>query len=140
LPLDREHRRELLARFLGRREESLDTARADAALLALEAAELGEVAGNPLYLTLMALLFEQGIAPDRNRPRLYDQVFDLLLDGKYRPGVKPMERKTVVRSVLRELAWGMTEDNRDAEPVEALEDRLYRPGVDALRLGLGRVE
>jgi len=138
LPLDREHRRELLARSFGRATGSLDFSRADAAMQALDAAELQEVAGNPLYLTLMALLFEQNISPDRNRANLYDQVFDLLLEGKYRPGTKPMERKEIVRAVLRQLACGMTEDNRDAEPVGTLEDRLYRPELDRLRADLER--
>jgi formylglycine-generating enzyme required for sulfatase activity/energy-coupling factor transporter ATP-binding protein EcfA2 len=139
LPLDREHRRELLARWFGRTTGSPDFPRADTAMQALDTAELHEVAGNPLYLTLMALLFEQGIAPDRNRSRLYDQVFDLLLDGKHRPGAEPMERKEIVRAVLRQLACGMTEDNRDAESVEALEDRLYRPELDGLRTELERI-
>jgi formylglycine-generating enzyme required for sulfatase activity/energy-coupling factor transporter ATP-binding protein EcfA2 len=138
LPLDREHRRELLARWFGRSSGTPDVLRADEAMQALDAAELHEVAGNPLYLTLMALLFEQDIAPDRNRARLYDQVFNLLLEGKHRPGAEPMERKEVVRAVLRQLACGMTEDNRDAEPVESLEDRLYRPELDRLRAELER--
>ncbi len=138
LPLDRASRRELLARLFGRGSGAPDFVRADAAMEALDAAELHEVAGNPLYLTLMALLFEQEIAPDRNRTRLYDQVFDLLLDGKHRPGAEPMDRKPVVRAVLRQLACGMTEDNRDAEPIEAIEDRLYRPELDGLRSEIER--
>jgi formylglycine-generating enzyme required for sulfatase activity len=140
LPLDRDRRRELLARWFGRHTGTPDAARAERALSALDTPELQEVAGNPLYLTLMALLFEQEIAPDRNRTKLYDQVFDLLLEGKHR-GVeaRPMEPKETVRAVLRRLAFGMTEDNRDAEPVAALEDRLYRPELDALRDKLERV-
>jgi formylglycine-generating enzyme required for sulfatase activity/energy-coupling factor transporter ATP-binding protein EcfA2 len=139
LPLDREHRQELLARWFGRATGEPDIPRARQSMQALDAAELHEVAGNPLYLTLMALLFEQDIAPDRNRARLYDQVFDLLLDGKHRPGAEPMERKEIVRAVLRQLACGMTEDNRDAEPVKVLEDRLYRPELDSLRTELERI-
>jgi formylglycine-generating enzyme required for sulfatase activity/GTPase SAR1 family protein len=139
LPLDRERRRELLARWFGRATGELDTVRAERSLSILDTPELQEVAGNPLYLTLMALLFEQEIAPDRNRTRLYDQVFDLLLEGKHRPEARPMEPKATVRGVLRRLAFGMTEDNRDAEPIAALEDRLYRPELDALRGKLERV-
>ncbi|HEY2294033.1 MAG TPA: SUMF1/EgtB/PvdO family nonheme iron enzyme [Thermoanaerobaculia bacterium] len=139
LPLDRASRRELLARLFGRTGGAPDYVRAGAAMEALDAAELHEVAGNPLYLTLMTLLFEQEIAPDRNRTRLYDQVFDLLLDGKHRPGAEPMDRKPVVRAVLRQLACGMTEDNRDAQPVEAIEDRLYRKELDEQRRELERV-
>jgi formylglycine-generating enzyme required for sulfatase activity len=139
LPLGRDTRRELLARLFGRATGSPDFGRADAAMEALDAAELHEVAGNPLYLTLMALLFEQEIAPDRNRTKLYDQVFDLLIDGKHRPGSEPMDRKPVVRAVLRQLACSMTEDHRDAEPVEAIEDRLYRKELDTWRQELERV-
>jgi len=138
LPLDRERRGELLARWFGRSTGAPDLERAGEALRALDAPELNELTGNPLYLTLMALLFEQGVAPDRNRTRLYDQVFSLLLDGKHR-GAQPMERKETVRALLREIACGMTEENRDAEPVAALEDRLYRPSLDALRDKLERV-
>ena len=83
LPLDRERRREFLARWLGRAAGGPDEARADAALAALEGPELRDLAGNPLYLTLMALLFEQGMEPARNRPKLYDQVFDQLLAGNW---------------------------------------------------------
>jgi predicted NACHT family NTPase len=133
LPLDGERRRELLARWFGRATGTLDDARAERALETLNTPELLEVAGNPLYLTLMALLFEQEIAPDRNRTRLYDQVFDLLLEGRHRPEAKPMERKDTVRAVLRRLAFGMTKDNRDAEPVSSLDDRLYRPELDTFR-------
>lgn len=139
LPLDHNRRRKLLARWFGRMTGTSDEARADRALQALDAPELQEVAGNPLYLTLMALLFEQEIAPDRNRTRLYDQVFDLLLEGKHRPEAGPIELKDTVRALLRRLAFGMTKDNRDAESAAALEDRLYRPEMDVLREKLERV-
>lgn len=138
LPLYRDRRHELLARWFGRSSGTPDKVRADRALAALDAPELQDIAGNPLYLTLMALLFEQEIAPDHNRTRLYDQVFDLLLEGKHRPDVRPMERKGTVRALLRRLAFGMTESNRDAEPVGMLEDRLYRPEIDPLRDQLER--
>ena len=73
-------------------------------------------AGNPLYLTLMALLFEQGKAPDRNHTRLYEQVFDLLLEGKHRFPEAPIDRPAAVRQALRHLAFSMTVDNLDALP------------------------
>ncbi len=139
LPLDRERRREFLARWLGRAAGGPDEARAEAALAALEGPDLRDLAGNPLYLTLMALLFEQGTEPARNRPKLYDQVFDLLLAGKHRPEEQPMEAQEAARALLRHLAVGMTEDNLDAERVEKLEDRLYRPEADAARDRVERV-
>ena len=87
----------------------------------------------------MALLFEDGHSPDRNRPRLYDQVFDLLLEGRTRVGGEPMEAQAATRRVLRYLGEAMTRENLDAEPVSALEARLYRPEADALREPLERV-
>jgi hypothetical protein len=88
----------------------------------------------------MALLFEQESEPDRNRIQLYDQVFNLLLDGKHRRRpAEPIERKETVRAVLSQLACGMTEDNRDAEPVDDLEERLYRPELERLRAKLEQI-
>ncbi len=100
---------------------------------------LRELASNPLYLTLMALLLEEGQEPHRNRTRLYDQVFELLLEGRHRPAGEPMEHQDAVRRVLRHLACEMTIANRDSEPLTALEARLYRPAADALREPLERV-
>ncbi len=140
LPLDAGHRREFLARWFGRRAGAPDFARADRELPVLEEDPgLRELAGNPLYLTLMALLLEKGTAPDRNRTRLYDQVFELLLEGKHRPDGEPIDCQAGVREVLRHLGYGMTLDNRDTEPVTALEARLYQPEADRLREPLERV-
>ena len=76
---------------------------------------------------------------DRNRTRLYDQVFELLLEGKHRPDGEPIDCQAGVREVLRHLGYGMTLDNRDTEPVTALEARLYQPEADRLREPLERV-
>ncbi len=138
-PLDRDRRREFLARWLGRVTGVLDESGADTALAALEGSELSDLAGNPLYLTLMALLSEQGTEPARNRPKLYDQVFDLLLAGKHRLAGHPMAAQEAARELLRHLAFGMTEDNVDVERVEKLEDRLYQPEADAARDRVERV-
>ena len=140
LPFDRVRRQRFLARWFGRKTGEPDDAQAARALATLEAdASLIELAGNPLYLTLMALLLEEGRAPHKNRTRLYDQVFGLLLEGRYRPGGEPMEAQEATRGVLRYLGEGMTRDNRDAEPVAKLEARLYRPEADPLREPLERV-
>ncbi len=140
LPLDAGRRREFLARWFGRRAGALDFARAGRELPVLEDDPgLRELAGNPLYLTLMALLLEKGTAPDRNRTRLYDQVFELLLEGKHRPDGEPIDCQAGVQEVLRHLGYAMTRDNRDAEPVAALEARLYQPEADRLREPLERV-
>jgi formylglycine-generating enzyme required for sulfatase activity len=139
LPFDAERRREFLARWFGRATGRADDERAREALASLSGPELAELAGNPLYLTLMALLFERGTAPDGNRTRLYDQVFDLLLEGKHRLLETPIERPEAVRQALRHLAFAMTVDNRDAESRNRLEERLYQPEADAVCRLLERV-
>jgi hypothetical protein len=140
-PFEGERRREFLARWLGRSKGELARERAESAAAALERdASLRDLAGNPLYLTLMALLIEKGTSPDRHRTGLYDQVFQLLLDGGHRPAGEPMEAQEAVRRTLRFLAREMTRQNRDAEPVAALEGRLYQPECDALREPLERVQ
>jgi formylglycine-generating enzyme required for sulfatase activity len=140
LPFDSEQRRRFLARWFGRATGKPDHQRAVAAAVELEADySLRELAGNPLYLTLMALLIEKGAAPDRRRSGLYVQVFDLLLDGEHRPGGEPIACRKAVHSLLQQLARAMTEDNRDAEPADELEARLYRPELDPLREQLERV-
>ena len=138
-PLDGDRRREFLARWFGRADGSLDRDRAATAASQLEAdPSLRELSSNPLYLTLMALLLEQNDSPATNRTQLYDQVFELLLEGKHRPEPKPIARKKSVRKALRFLAFDMTQDNRDAEPIADLENRLYKPEADKLRVDLER--
>lgn len=140
LPLDEARRREFLARWFGREASKLDDQRAAEALAVLrDDSNLWELSGNPLYLTLMALLLEQDASPQRNRGRLYDQVFDLLLGGKHKPEPQPMEHQEAVRAVLRYLGYAMTKDNRDAEPQRVIEARLYQKEADALREPLERV-
>lgn len=140
LPLDEARRREFLARWFGRQAGEPDAEKASEVLAMLrEDPNLWEVSGNPLYLTLMALLLEQGSSPQRNRGRLYDQVFELLLGGKHKPEPQPMECQEAVRGVLRYLGYGMTQDNRDAETERAIEARLYQKEADGLREPLERV-
>ena len=140
LPFDGERRREFLARWFGRARGDQARERADEVASTLERdTSLRDLAGNPLYLTLMALLIEKGTSPDRHRTGLYDQVFRLLLDGGHRPDVDPIDAQDDVRRVLRHLAHEMTRDNRDSEPVTSLESRLYQPEADALREPLERV-
>jgi formylglycine-generating enzyme required for sulfatase activity len=50
-----------------------------------------------------------------------------------------MDRKKAVQAMLGYLGFSMTEDNKDAEPREEIEDRLYRPEADKLRDKLERV-
>ena len=139
LPLDRQRRRELLARWLGREQEQPDWDAAEQALEVLGSdRSLWDLSGNPLYLTLMAMLLEDKKTPERNRARLYDQIFELLMEGKHRRTPEPMDAQEVTRGVLRRLAYGMTTDNRDAEPLGSLEGRLLEEELDPLRKKLDR--
>ncbi len=140
LPLDASRRRKFLARWFGRFTGEPDEERAERAAAGLEEDPgLRELSANPLYLTLMALLIEQGNPPDRHRTDLYDQVFHLLLNGKHQPAGEPIQAQGAVRAVLRYLADAMTRDDCDTEPVTALEARLYQPAADRLREPLERV-
>jgi formylglycine-generating enzyme required for sulfatase activity len=143
-PLDRDRRREFLARWFGRVDGSRDEARADEALARLDGPGFEELTGNPLYLTLMALLLEDGKPPSQNRSALYDQVFELLLEGKHKLGIRdgsfePVARPELVRRTLRLLAETMTRDNLDAEPRRKLEERLYRDELDEAREAMRKV-
>ena len=127
-PFDSQRRREFLGRWFGRASGRPDDERARRELRAIEADPgLRELAGNPLYLTLMALLLESDERPEKNRSHLYRQVLDLLLAGRHRVPRRPMEHREGVRRVLRYLAYGMTRDNRDVEDLAALAGRLYDP-------------
>ena len=139
LPFDSERRRAFLAQWFGH-EGVADTERADEVAGVLEAdRNLRELASNPLYVTLLALLVEKGISVDRKRAGLYDRVFELLLQGEHREPPMPMERPAAVRRMLRHLGYSMTEDNRDSEPLAAVEDRLYQDEAAKLREDLERV-
>jgi len=142
LPLDRDRRRSLLRRWFGRRRSTVDPkAGLDAAEQSLAIIEadrsLWELSGNPLYLTLMAMLLEEGTTPERNRTLLYDQIFELLMEGKHRREPEPMDAQEVTREVLRRLAHGMTKDGVEAEPVIRLEARLLEEDLD---VQLGKLE
>ncbi len=143
-PLDRERRLQFLARWFGRNEKKEDHARARDALRELDGPGFEELTGNPLYLTLMALLLEDGVKPSRNRSKLYDQVFDLLIEGKHKLGsgdksFDKIQRPELVRQTLRLLAESMTCDNCDAERFGQLQERMYRDDLAAVREELRKV-
>ena len=140
LDFDQGQRLEFLSRWFGRASAARDRDRADQVMKVLRThSGLWDLAGNPLYLTLMALLFEEGKEPARNRSTLYEQVFDLLLDGRHRPEGRPIEAKKAVYQVLRRLAFDMTHDNLDKEPKGDLEARLLHEEFDVLCAPLRRV-
>ena len=140
LPLDPERRLDFLAAWFGRADCRRDERKANNALQQLEASGLDELASNPLYLTLMAMLLEQGESPEKNRSKLYQQVFRLLLEGKHKhEKPEPIERPELVHQALRLLAFTLTEDNRDAESRSAIEERLYRGELETVRTEIKKV-
>ena len=91
---------------------------------------LGELAGNPFYLTLLALVFASGEQPGATPARMYLKVIDILLRGKHRhepdgrpaPGVRNPKRTL---DALTHLALRMTEEAPDEGSAdEADEDDL----------------
>ena len=91
---------------------------------------LGELAGNPFYLTLLALVFASGEKPGATPARMYLKVIDILLRGKHRresdgrpaPGVRDPKRTF---KALTRLAFRMTEGAPDEGSAdEADEDDL----------------
>ena len=58
-----------------------------------------------------------------------------LLDGippgpSVGPEGKPIDARDTVRQVLRRLGRDLTEENRDSEPRDKLEARLYQPAYE----------
>ncbi len=141
LPLDEERRREFLEKWFrhGGREDWRQ-AGADALAHVTAGRGLSVLSGIPLYLTLLAVLWEQGVRPPEHLAELYDQIFELLLDGRHKPQPRPMPAQDDVRQALGHLAYGMTEDDRWAEPVKRLEARLRASELAGVRRRLATVE
>ena len=139
LPFDDERRRRFLARWLGAGPDGEDWDAAEDAARRLESnRSMKELASNPLYLTLMAMLLDDDEPLPERRTRLYDRIFDFLLAGKQRKRGGAIEQRRTVEEALRHLGWEMTTDALDAEPVDDLEDRLW--DAKSLLRKLGRLE
>ncbi len=121
LPFDAYRRRAFLERWFG--PENSESAASAADILEADRG-LRELASNPLYLTLLALLIQDGKEPARYRSQLYDQIFDLLEEGRHHKPPTPIDNRKVAHQGLCQLAYRMTEDNRDTEAMEAIEGRL----------------
>ncbi|MEM9291643.1 MAG: SUMF1/EgtB/PvdO family nonheme iron enzyme [Acidobacteriota bacterium] len=140
LPFGEDQRREFLTSWFQRPTASGQCPDVEQMMKSLRSEPgLWELSENPLYLTLMALLFEEGKTPDRSRAQLYQDVFNLLLDGRHRPGRTPIEAKEAVYQILRRLACDMTTDNRDHEARSKLEARLLKKHFDSLREPIERI-
>ena len=125
LPFAEADRREFLALWLGE-GDSRDDSAAEAALAQFkEDPAVWELSGNPLYLTLLALLLGDGVEIPERRSELYSEIFDFLLEGRHRDG-DSIDHSWAVEKVLEELAWTMTNEGLDAEPLRGLERRLDR--------------
>ncbi len=134
LPFDDERRRSFLVQWFGPDEPA--TERAATVTDTLGAGRnLRELISNPLYLTLIVLLVEEGAEPARHRSQLFDQIFDLLEEGRHKKPPAPIRGREVAHDGLRHLAYQLTEANRDAEGAAALEERLldHEPLLARLR-------
>ncbi|MEM7310732.1 MAG: SUMF1/EgtB/PvdO family nonheme iron enzyme [Planctomycetota bacterium] len=140
LPLDRGRQLDFLGRWFAPPGGEPDRARAETVLARLaDHPDLRALAGTPLYLTLMAILLERGVEPSPQRVTLYDQIFDLLLEGKHRGDeAVPLGPSQVVRRTLARLALGLVEDDRIGASVGELHERLLREDMDDLRKTLER--
>ena len=96
---------------------------------------LGELAGNPFYLALLALVFKGEATPEAVPARMYIQVVELLLEGRHRSDPNAADLPPAVRNppltlqALARIALRMTEaaqDEDDADAV-ALGDSLDDP-------------
>ncbi len=120
LPLDRLRKREFLVDWF------CDKGIAEGHLAAIDAdVRLTELSGCPLYLTLLALLFEKDIVPSGLRHELYDQVIKLLLEGKHRDQ-PAMGYISFIRRALQTLAIDMTERDAQSMDLESAEGVLLR--------------
>ena len=141
--LDTSRRRDFLARWLSD-GEGPDYQAAERAMTWLESnGTLAELSRTPLYLTLLGTLFAnpQGAKGElaTTRTELFEQVFDLLLEGRHRSfdgRPEPFPRRIAVQKLLAELALSLTEDGLVREDVGRLEDRLYRERFKPLRENL----
>jgi len=141
LPLAEPRRLEFLGRWFGRKKGINETTRAGEVLEVLkDDPGLWELCGNPLYLTLIAFLVEEGKFPHQQRAKLYDQVFDLLLRGKHREGDEPLPAQQAATEALQYLGYQLTLDNRDSEPIEQLENRFLGDDFQPIRTKLYAVK
>lgn len=140
LPFDEERRRIFLEHWLGRHQNDLDAVGARRVLESLRSdRDLWELSGNPLYMTLMAMLLNEGKTLPRRRTELYDRVFDFLLEGRHRPEREPFPHRTSVVGAVRHLAYCMTKENCHTKPVECLEAFLFQDEGNVFRNQLEKV-
>ena len=122
-PLGPSQQLELIAARLehGGRADRLADARS---FLDAQRGRLGDLAGNPFYLTLIALLFASGDEPDETPARTYLKVVRRLLEGAHRRGAGREDAELAVRRVrdavdaLAHISLRMTESAADEETAD----------------------
>lgn len=141
-PLPVEQQRLFLIKWLSEAGRSPAEAEASAerALQAFtQVRGLGDLAGTPLYLTLLAEIWQAGEALPERLAGIYDRIFDFLLSGKHRRDPKSIRNPEDVREALAFLAFGMTEDDLWAESPARLERRLRATELAPVRARLETV-
>ena len=143
LPLGTEERQEFLVKwFRGGEVADPEGAASEAMEHFARRPGLRELAGNPLYLTLLAVLWEGGVEAPERRVDLYDEIFELLFEDKHKPkkSRRPIPARENVRLALCHLAYGMTRDDHPDEAPSQLENRLLEPELHPVRQFLFQVD
>jgi hypothetical protein len=104
LPLDRERRLDLLSKWLGSSSGVPDQDAGRRALATLDAPELRDLAGNPLYLTLIALLLKRGRHPSATGPGSMTRSSSFSSTPSTGPS-RPSRSSTNRRSTSFSAAW-----------------------------------
>lgn len=138
LPLDEKRWRVFIRNWFD--EEKVGSQKAERLITAIERdAGLRELASSPVFLTLMAWVYERDESITARSALFYDRFFTLLLSGKW----VDSEEARAARNALRYLAYAMTKSGHDAEPVQAMQQRFIEsddPVVEEFRARLGQKE
>ena len=140
LPLDHARKRTFLTKWF---RQSKDPAgakeRVNRVIGTIESdATLREISGCPLYLTIFAILIENGRHPSKIRHELYDQVFEVLMEGSYRRDSDPLPAMADAKTALAHLAHEMTQRDLLSAPVAELEALLTRSCPESVLDALAR--
>ncbi len=136
-PFDDEQRREFLEKWFTYRQKP--AAAGEAAAHFDSDRSLRELSHNPLHLTLLTVLWEKGVQAPTRRSKLYEAIFDLLLEGRHKEPPVAIPATVDVREALRHLAFGMTRDDLPAEDPKELERRLWDEDLDGVRTRLEKI-
>ena len=140
-PLGPNQRLKILHNLFNRREEQDKSIQAETALQEISSDRgLWELSRNPLYLYLIAMLFEQQVSPKNNRVALYDQVIKFLLGSLDARQVLGIELPEEICELLAFIAYRLTAEDLDSESYGQLQSLLYEQEIRKLREKLGQHE